>query len=326
MRVRLALRARPFRRPARRGAPGGLRWALLALALLAAAGPGCGGGDIAAHLDKGEAHFADGRFEEAQLEGLYVLLREPEHPAALKLVATSLLALDRDGEAESYFRTLTAAAPAEAGPVAALYHQRARTDFATNQKSRAARRWAVALSFAPRLELGPYAYYMADLAYADRDWTQAAALYSQALAAAPDSSAAVDAIYPYTVSLHKLGRDPEALGLLEPWLGQQPRHRQRHEAIWLYQELLIGEARAANSRMDYERALSYLRKVLQFKENPPLTAEALLELGAAYESLRNYEQAVRCYRRVIDESNTQTGRIYDSAIERLATLEKARLR
>jgi len=318
--------ARPTRRGDRRWAPGSLRGLGFALLLLSLGGLDCGGGEIASHLDKGETHFAAGRYEEAQLEGLYVLLREPEQPAALKLVATSLLALDRDGEAESYFRTLTAADPAQAGAVAALYHQRAREDFKANQKSRAARRWAIALAFAPRLELGPYAYFMAERAYAERDWTQAATLFGQALGAAADSSVAVDAKYPYAVSLHKLGREQEALDLLEPFLRKERGHRQRQEAIWLYQELLIGQARAANSRMDYERALSYLRKVLQYKENPPLTAEALLELGTAYENLRDYEEAVACYRRVIDESSTQTGRIYDSAIERLATLEKARLR
>ncbi len=313
-------------RRAGRLAAAGRRLLLLVPALWLLSALGCGGDKIEAHLERGETHFVAGRFEEAQLEGLYVLLREPEHPAALRLVATSLLALDRDGEAESYFRTLTTVEPAAAEAVALLYHQRAREDFAAKQESRAARRWAIALSFAPRLELGPYAYFMAERAQAERDWPRAAALYGQALAAAPDSSAAVDALYPYAVSLHKLARDQEALDLLEPWLRREPRHRQRHEAIWLYQELLIGEARAANSRMDYDGALGYLRKVLRFRENPPLTAEALLELGAAYENLRNYEEALACYRRVINESSTQTGRVYDSAIERLATLEKARLR
>lgn len=326
LRAPLPARARAATRRRARPERPGLPALLLCLALALAAGA-CGGrGEIAAHLERGQAHYAAGRFEEAQLEGLYVLLREPEHPAALELVATSLLALDRDGEAESYFRTLIAAEPGAAARVAALYDERARADYAADQKSRAARRWATALGFAPRLQLGAYAYFMAERAFAERDWAQAASLYAQALAAAPQGEEAAAARYPYAVSLHRLGRGQEALALLEPFLREVPRHRQRHEAIWLYQELLIAEARAANSRMDYEGALSYLRRVLRYRENPPLTAEALLELGAAYESLRDYEQAVACYRRVIDESSTQTGRVYDAAIERLATLEKARLR
>lgn len=309
----------------RRGRIGRLTLAGLALAALLG-GAACSGGEIRSHLRAGHKHFAAGRYEEAQLDGLYVLLRQPEHPEALDLVATSLLALDRDSEAEGYFRTLVGVEPAQAMAIAARFDQRARADFVAGQKSRAARRWAVALQFHPRLDLGPYAFTMADRAYAERDWTLAVALYGQAIAAHPDSSAARDAVYPYAMSLHQLAHDLQALDILEPFLRQQPRHRLRHEAVWLYQELLISEARSANGRMDYERAVGYLRKALSFGENPPLRAEALLELGAAYESLREYQEAVACYRKVIDESNTQTGRVYDAAIERLATLEKARLR
>ncbi|MBM4116275.1 tetratricopeptide repeat protein [bacterium] len=297
---------------------------LAAGALLA--GTGCSGGEIRSHLRDGREHYTAGRYEEAQLEGLYVLLRAPEHPEALELVASSLLALDRDSEAEGYFRTLIGLEPARATTATALFDQRARVDFAAGQKSRAARRWAAALAFSPRLDLGPYAFFMAEHAYARRDWPVAMTLYGQAIAAYPDSSAAQDAVHPYAVSLHQLAHDLQALDVLEPFLRREPRHRLRHEAVWLYQELLIEQARAANGRMDYERAVAYLRRALGFGENPPLRAEALLELGASYESLREYQEAVACYRKVIDESNTQTGRVYDRAIERLATLEKARLR
>lgn len=309
----------------RRGRMGRALLAGLALAALLA-GAACSGGEIRSHLRAGKKHFAAGRFEEAQLDGLYILLREPEHPEALELVASSLLALDRDSEAESYFQTLAALEPAQGPAIAERFAQRARADFSAGQKSRAVRRWSVALAFSPRLDLGPHAFVMAERAYAERDWSLAMSLYGQAIAAFPDSSAARDALYPYAVSLHQLAHDLQALDILEPFLRREPRHRQRHEAIWLYQELLISEARAANGRMDYERAVGYLRKALSYGENPPLRAEALLELGAAYESLREYEEAVTCYRKVIDESNTQTGRVYDAAIERLATLEKARLR
>ncbi|MCB9515028.1 MAG: tetratricopeptide repeat protein [Candidatus Krumholzibacteriia bacterium] len=316
-----------MRRPAlRRALRGfGAGGAALGVALVLATS-GCGGGELESHLSKGRSLFAHKHYEEAQLEGLYVLLREPENEEALSLVARSLLAQDRDGEAESYFHTLAEKSPLHAMEAAELYDTRAREDYTSGQKSRAARRWLIALRFEPMLDLGPYAFYMADRSYEERDWRQSAALYGRALSVYADSSAVKQSLYPYAVSLHKLERDQEAMDVLGPFITRYPRHRDRHEAIWLYQEILIDQARAANGRMDYDAAVEYLRRALRFDENPPMTAEALLELGGSYENLQDYDAAASCYRRVIDTSNTQTGRIYDTAIERLARMEKARLR
>ncbi len=294
--------------------------------LLAIALAGCAGDELEAHLSKGKAYFEDGNYEEAQLEGLYVILREPDHEDALRLVARSLLAQNRDGEAEGYFKRLVTRSPLHVYEAAELYESRARKDYREGEKSRAARRWTIALDFEPMLDLGPYGFFMADRAYDERDWALAATLYQRALAAYPDSSVVSRALFPYGVSLHRLERRREALDVLEPFIRSYPRHRQRHEAIWLYQEVLIHEARAANARMDYEGAVEYLRKALRYSDNPPMTAEALLELGASFESLQDYDAAAGCYRRVIEESSTDTGRVYDTAVERLTKLEKARLK
>ena len=295
----------------------------LLLAILLA---GCGGDELEDHLRKGQDFFAEENYEEAQLEGLYVILREPDHEDALRLVARSLLAQNRDGEAEGYFKRLVGRSPLHAFEAAELYENLARKDYRNGQKSRAARRWNIALHFEPMLDLGPYGFFMAGRAYEERNWDLAARLYQRALAAHPDSSAVTQAMFPYGVSLHHLERRRESLDVLEPFIRNHPRHRRRHEAVWLYQEILIHEARAANARMDYEGAVQYLRKALRHGENPPMTAEALLELGGSYESLQDYDAAAACYRRVIEESSTDTGRIYDTAVERLSKLEKARLK
>jgi tetratricopeptide (TPR) repeat protein len=297
-------------------------WAAWALIVLAA---GCGRSDLDEHLRKGHELFAAGQYEEAQLEGLFVLQRERENETALDLVARSLLAQDRDGEAEAYFRTLAAISPAYAFQAAALYDARAREDYEAGETSRAARRWTAALEFDPWRDLGRYAFFMAERKYQEREWGVAAALYEAALAAYPDTAAVQAALFPYGVSLHNLERWPEALRVLERFLRSYPRHQRRHEAIWLYQEILIHEARAASARMDYEGAIEMLRKVLRYDINPPKTAEALLELGACYENLQDYDAAADCYRRIVEGNAAGTGRIYDAAIARLETLEKARL-
>jgi tetratricopeptide (TPR) repeat protein len=287
---------------------------------------GCTGDELGDHLRKGQTFFAEENFEEAQLEGLYVILREPDHEDALRLVARSLLAQNRDGEAEGYFKRLVGRSPLHAYEAAALYEELAREDYRAGQKSRAGRRWAIALQFEPLLDLGPYGFFMAARAYDERNWTLSALLYQRALANFPDSSAVKGSLFPYGVSLHQLERRREALDILEPFIRSYPRHPRRHEAIWLYQEILIHEAKAANARMDYEGAVEYLRKALRHRENPPMTAEGLLVLGSSYENLQDYDAAAACYRRVIEESSTDTGRIYDSAVERLSKLEKARLK
>ena len=299
-----------------------LAGALILVLLLA----GCSNDGLEEHLNKGRQFFTEGNFEDAQLEGLYVLIRDPENEEALRMVARSLLAQDRDGEAEGYFKRLTERNPFYAIEAAQIYDQRAREDYDGGERNRATRRWSIALRFEPRLDIGPFGFHMASRAYDDRDWSRAAQLYGRALAAYPDTAIVKSALYPYSVSLQRLERGQEALTVLEPFLKRYPRHRKRHEAIWLYQELLIQEARAANGRMDYEGAVEYLRKALRHRENPPMTAEALLELGSSYESLQDYETAASCYRRVIEESSTHTGRIYDAAVDRLSKLEKARLK
>ncbi len=300
----------------------GVGVALLLLIIIAA----CGGDELENHLRKGQDFFAEENFEEAQLEGLYVILREPDHEDALRLVARSLLAQNRDGEAEGYFKRLVGRSPLHAYEAAEIYETLARADYRGGQMSRAGRRWTIALQFEPLLDLGPYSFFMASRAYKERNWALSARLYQRALEAYPDSSAVKAAIFPYGVSLHRLERRRESLDVLEPFINRYPRHRRRHEAIWLYQEILIYEAQAANARMDYEGAVEYLRKALRHRDNPPMTAEALLELGASYESLQDYNAAAACYRRVIEESSTDTGRVYDSAVERLSKLEKARLK
>ena len=240
-------------------------------------------------------------------------------------MARSLLAQDRDGEAEAYFRTLAAISPAYALQAAALYDARAREDYRAGEIARAARRWTAALEFDALRDLGPYAFFMAERKYRDREWGAAASLYEAGLAAYPDTAAVQGALFPYGVSLHRLERWPEAMRVLERFLRSYPRHRRRHEAVWLYQEILIHEARAASARMDYEGAIDMLRKVLRYDINPPKTAEALLELGACYENLQDYDAAADCYRRIVEGNAAGTGRIYDAAIARLQTLEKARL-
>lgn len=286
----------------------------------------CTGDGLEDHLAKGQAFYAEGNFEEAQLEGLYVILREPNHEDALRLVAKSLLAQNRDGEAEGYFKRLVGRSPLHAYEAAEIYESLAREDYRKGEKRRAGRRWNIALHFEPMLDLGPYGFFMASRAYGDRDWSLAARLYERALAAYPDSSVVKESVFPYGVSLHHLERRRESLDILEPFIRRYPRHARRHEAIWLYQEILIHEAKAANARMDYEGAVEYLRKALRHRDNPPMTAEALLELGSSYESLQDYDAAAACYRRVIEESSTDTGRIYDAAVARLSKLEKARLK
>jgi tetratricopeptide (TPR) repeat protein len=77
--------------------------------------------------------------------------------------------------------------------------------------------------------------------------------------------------------------------------------------------------------MDYEGAIAMLRKAMRYDDNPPKTAEALLELGLCYENLKDFERAAASYRRILALSGAGSGRTYDAAVERLTTLEKARL-
>lgn len=307
----------------KRQVPAGL---LLAVGLGLSVLVGCGGEDLAEHLEKGQSLFRGGHYEEAQLEGLYVLLRDPENEEALHLVAFSLLWQDRDGEAEAYFQNLAEISPDYAREAAAVYDTKARADYDAGEKNRAMRRWNTALGFHLEQDLGPYAFFMARCAYDQRNWQQAAQLYARALANFPDSSAVRTAYFPYGVSLHRLERYEEALAVLESFLRAYPRHGQHHEAVWLYQELLIREARNSAARMDYERAIAQLRKALRYNATPPKTAEALLELGQCYEHLQDYSAAASCYQRIVESNTAGSGRIYDSAVARLDKLEKARLR
>ncbi|MCP4549042.1 MAG: tetratricopeptide repeat protein [bacterium] len=283
-------------------------------------------GDLEKHLDKGHTYFAEGHYEDAQLEGLYVLMREQENAEAQHLIARSLLMQNKDSEAESYFRELAKFSSAYAREAAMLYNELAQEDYRANQKSRATRRWRIALNLFPHLDLGPYSFFMASKCYDDREWQQAADLYGRALAAYPDTSAVRNVRFPYGVSLYRLERWDQSLVELEKFLAAYHRHRQRFEAILIYQEILIKQAEYSNARMDYENAVRLLRKSLRYKENPPKTSEALLVLGDCYERMQDYNAAADCYRKIINANVGGVGRYYDTAIEKLGRLDKAKLR
>jgi len=286
----------------------------------------CGGGQLDEHLQRGEDFMAEGSFEEAHLEGIYVLQRRSEDPEALWLVSRALLALERDAEAVGYCRSLVQLAPERAREAAGLFHEMAVQDYESRRGSRAARRWRSALEFDPRLDLGPYAFDMGGRYYREGDPAMSVHLYEQALAAYPDSSAAEAILYPFATSLARVERFEDSARILERLLERSPKHPDRAEAIFLYQDNLIRLARAEREALDPRAALARLDKVLRYRANPAKRDEAQLEKGLCLEDLGDYRSARRAYQRLVEQHGSGTGRSFETALQRLEKLEKAGLR
>ncbi|MDP6669584.1 MAG: tetratricopeptide repeat protein [Candidatus Krumholzibacteria bacterium] len=295
-------------------------WVLAVLLLLA-----CSGEELSGHLEKGDAFFKDGQWEEARLEAIYVLQRAPKNHRALWLVSRSLLALNRDGEAESYFRTLFEEDPSYRPSASASLDSLARFDYLEGRKGRAARRWLTALDFQPGLDPGPYGFFLAEKYFKRGDHARSAGLYRRAFEAYPDSAEVLDQLYPFALSLERLERLEEARPALERFLQKVRRHPRRHEAIFLYQDLMIRLARRDMDLMDFSSAIRSLDRVLRYSSNPTKREEALLEMGICYEKLGKYGKAVKKYRRIVEENNSGSGRFFEASLERLERLEKADL-
>jgi tetratricopeptide (TPR) repeat protein len=301
-----------------------LGW-MLVLALLALTAA-CGGSGLDAHLERGEASLVKGDPAEARLEGLYVLQQESENTEALWLVGRSLLALNRDAEAEGYFRSLFSVDPAYRSSTGGLYAQMAAVDFEAARKRRAARRWELALEFDPQQDLGAHAFFVAGHFFKKEDYESAAQLYNAATEAYPDSSALTEVLFPHAESLARLGRWEEAREQLARFLKEAPKHPRRLEAIFLYQDVLIRLARADRELLDFESALGNLEKVLRYRINPGMIEDARLEKGLCLEDLGRYREAAEVYRIIVDKNSSGSGRSLEAALERLERIEKARLK
>lgn len=287
---------------------------------------GCGGGQLDEHLERGETFFEKGEYEEAQLEGIYVLQRKPRQPEALWLITRALLALDRDAEAVGYCRSLLEEQPDLREEAAQLFHRMACEDYQNRHGSRAGRRWRSALEFDPGMDLGPYAFVMGGRYFKEGDSEMSVRLYEQALAAYPDSSAAEAILYPFAVGLARMERWDDSAEVLEGLLRKHAQHPNRSEAIFLYQDNMIRLSRMDREMLDLTGALARLEKVLRYRANPVKIEEALLEKGLCLEELGDYRAAGRTYRRLVDNSRSGTGRSFETALMRLEKLEKAGLR
>lgn len=301
-----------------------LGWMLvLALLVLSAA---CGGDGLEAHLERGEASLVEGDPAEARLEGLYVLQQESENTEALWLVGRSLLALNRDAEADGYFRSLFSLDPAYRSSAGKLHAQMAAVDFEASRRSRAARRWELALEFDPEQDLGPHAFFVAGHFFKMEDYESAARLFAVATESYPDSSAVTEVLYPHAESLARLGRWEEAREQLSRFLKEAPKHPRRMEAIFLYQDVLIRLARADRELLDFESALSKLEQALRYRINPGMIEEARLEKGLCLEDLGRYREAAEVYRKIVATNSSGSGRSLEAALGRLERIEKARLK
>jgi len=286
----------------------------------------CGGGGVSSHLKRGEKAMESGDWEEARLEGIYILQQQPENAQALWLVGRSLLALDRDGESEGYMNSLLERDPSFRPRASELFALRAQRDYLSDRKRRAADRWERCLDFDPEFDLGPYSFFEGRHFFSEEDYASAARLFERAEKAFPDSSAVIDILLPFAKSLTRLGRWEDASRHLGKFLKRAPRHPKRQEAIFLYQDVLIRLARADRELLDFDSALKKLDQALRFRSNPGKIEEARLEKGLCLESLGRYPEAAQVYRRLVKANISGTGRSLETALDRLDKIEKARLK
>ncbi len=301
-----------------------LGWMLMATLLVLIAA--CDGSGLDAHLERGEDSLSKGDPAEARLEGLYVLQQESDNTDALWLVGRSLLALNRDAEAEGYFRSLFSVDPAFRVSAGGLYAQMAAVDFEAARKKRAARRWELALEFDPLQDLGVHTFFVAGHFFKNEDYEIAAQLFNAAKEAYPDTSELTEVLFPHAESLARLGRWEEASEQLARFLKEAPKHPKRMEAIFLYQDVLIRLARADRELLDFESALDKLEKVLRYRINPGMIEDARLEKGLCLEDLGRYREAAEVYRKIVEKNSSGSGRSMEAALERLERIEKARLK
>jgi tetratricopeptide (TPR) repeat protein len=237
----------------------------------------------------------------------------------------SLVSMDRDFEG---FRQLEIAAehdPTSARKIAQFLFENGEQTFQKRLRTKSARRIQKAVEIDPVLDLGRYAYLVADEYFATKDYENARRYYARAIEAHPDTSAAEGAYLNLAISCAETGAASRAREYLETLLDRYPRSALGTDARWRLVNLLYEEGEKQFVLGNYLETVEVIEELLTRTRNPGLKQKSRFLLGETYEALGEFDNAYQQYRKIIEGDRGASGRIVERAREKIAALREAGL-
>ena len=269
--------------------------------------------------------FEAEEYRETIAECKHAIRQGIDAPDVYYYYGASLVALGRDFEG---FRNLGEAArrdPASSHKIAQLLYENGERSFNDRRRSQAAKRMQKALEIDPSLELGPYLYMVADEYYAAKDYQKAAAFYTRAVTAYPDTAAAEEAYFNMGESFAETGAPSRARESLEKMLELNPEGQMAKRARWTLVNLMYEQAEKQFLMGNYEEVIEIINQLLARTRNRGTVQKSRFLLGETYEALGEFDSAYTQYQAIIEVDRGASGRIVERARSKIAALREAGL-
>jgi len=237
----------------------------------------------------------------------------------------SLLELNRDFEAFARFDDAAERDPEQRRLGARLLADKGIEDAENRQRARAAKRLRKAQELDPAIDLGATVFLVADECFAEKDFARAALLYTKAVEAFPDTSVCEEAYFNLSFSRVALGDTVRAMEVLQTLLEHFPRGQFKGDATFRLESMLFDKAQKDYRAGNYEDAILTAEDLVLRTKNTGLTLKSQYLLGEIHEAQGDYDAAYRAYREVIRGDLGASGRIVQSAREKMDAIREAGL-
>ena len=270
--------------------------------------------------------YASGKYEEA----LSLCERSIRQGKADGLVyyysGMSLLALEKDAEAEDRFRAAIASDTTLVDDVAGALLERARASRDEGTMPRAALLARAAGEIDRDAVVGPLRFLVALSYFEERNWPEAAYWYSGAVAENPDTVAAESAYFNLAACRAAMGDSLLAIEALETELEKFPRGALSDRAAWTLSSLLFALAKTEFARGDYDAALRTAERIVDGSPDERLVREAMFLTGECFERMGEFDRAFEQYKAIATADRGAPGGISERARSKMKSFRDAGLR
>ena len=269
--------------------------------------------------------FDAGEYRETVAFCRHAIRRGIDVPDVYLYHGKSLVLLNRDFEGFGKLDEAVGRDVTLAGPVALFLFDSGVDSFEKQRQTRAGARIQKAVEIDPSLDPGVYIYLVADQYYVAKDYSNAAAKYTNAVETYPDTAAAEKAYVNMAACYKELGMATRAQEALENLLDLYPHSRMATQARWDLVNILYdrGEKRFLSGH--YEETIGIIAEVMTRTRNPGLRQKSRFLLGETYEAMGELDKAYEQYQKVIQRDRGASGRIVERAREKIAALREAGL-
>lgn len=237
----------------------------------------------------------------------------------------SLLALGRDFEAFDHLEHAVMLDTTNALPIARRLLQAGESDFEDGRTRRAAQRMMEAAKIDSSLDLGAYAYLVADQYYHDRDFPEAAYFYERGFEIRPDTSIAEESLMRLAKSYARIDSVELAEAAYSKLVDLFPHGDYANDARYNLASSMLDRAGHQLELGNFEDVLSIAEELLDITKNVTLMQNARFLMGEAFEGLSDYDAALEQYKLIIQYDRGSSGSVVNKARDKIESYRRAGL-